>query len=43
VTQITAGSGISIDQGTGNVTITSTGGGTSLGLVYTTGNNLNFI
>lgn len=45
VTQITAGSGISVDQSTGNVTITSTGGGggTSLGLVYTTGNNLNFI
>lgn len=43
VTQITAGTGISINQSTGNVTITSTGGGTSLGLVYTTGNNLNFI
>ena len=45
VTQITAGSGISIDQSTGNVTITATGGGggTSLGLVYTTGNNLNLI
>ena len=27
VTQITAGSGISIDQSTGNVTITATGGG----------------
>jgi len=27
VTSITAGSGISIDQSTGNVTITSTGGG----------------
>jgi hypothetical protein len=45
VTGITAGSGISINQSTGNVTITATGGGggTSLGLVYTTGNNLNFI
>ena len=45
VTEITAGSGISIDQSTGNVTITATGGGggTSLGLVYTTGNNLNLI
>ena len=29
VTFITAGSGISVDQGTGNVTITSTGGGSS--------------
>jgi hypothetical protein len=38
VTSITAGTGISIDQSTGNVTITNTGGGggggTNLGLVY---------
>jgi hypothetical protein len=36
VTQITAGSNITIDPvgGTGNVTINSTGGGTNLGLVY---------
>ena len=46
VTSITNGPGISINQSTGNVTITATGGGgggTSLGLVYTTGNNLNFL
>ena len=45
VTSITNGAGISINQSTGNVTITATGGGggTSLGLVYTTGNNLNLI
>jgi hypothetical protein len=38
VTSITAGTGISVDQSTGNVTITNTGGsgggGTNLGLVY---------
>jgi hypothetical protein len=38
VTSITAGDGISVDQSTGNVTITNTGGsgggGTNLGLVY---------
>lgn len=38
VTQITEGSGISINQSTGNVTITA-----SIGRIYTTGNNLNFI
>jgi hypothetical protein len=45
VTQITAGSNISINQSTGNVTISSTGGGggTSLGTVYTTANNFNFL
>jgi len=45
VTQIVAGTNITISPtgGTGNVTINSTGGGASLGLVYTTGNNLNFI
>ena len=38
VTSITAGDGISVDQSTGAVTITNTGGtsapGTNLGLVY---------
>lgn len=37
VTSITAGTGISVNQSTGNVTITNTGGGgggTNLGLVY---------
>jgi hypothetical protein len=34
VTSIIAGDGISVDQPTGNVTITSTGGGTNLGLTY---------
>jgi hypothetical protein len=46
VTKITAGTNITISPtgGTGNVTINSTGGGgASLGTVYTTGNNLNFI
>jgi len=43
VTQITAGSNISINQSTGNVTISSTGGGTGLGTVYTTANNFNFL
>ena len=43
VTGITAGSNISIDQSTGNVTISSTGGGSSLGSVYTTANNFNFL
>jgi len=43
VTGITAGSNISINQSTGNVTISSTGGGTGLGTVYTTANNFNFL
>ena len=45
VTGITAGSNISINQSTGNVTISSTGGGggASLGTVYTTANNFNFL
>ena len=45
VTSIIGGAGISASPSTGNVTISYTGstGGTSLGLVYTTGNNLNFI
>ncbi len=48
VTQIVAGTNVTISPvgGTGVVTINSTGGGgggASLGLVYTTGNNLNFI
>jgi hypothetical protein len=45
VTSINAGTNITISQSTGAVTINSTGGGggASLGLVYTTGNNLNFI
>ena len=45
VTGITAGSGININQSTGNVTISSTGGGggASLGTVYTTANNFNFL
>jgi hypothetical protein len=34
VTSIIAGDNITIDQPTGNVTISSTGGGTNLGLVY---------
>jgi hypothetical protein len=44
---LTQGSNITItNNGSGNFTISSTGGGgggASLGLVYTTGNNLNFI
>ncbi len=45
VTSIIGGTGISASPSTGNVTISYTGstGGASLGLVYTTGNNLNFI
>ena len=45
VTQITAGSNITISPtgGTGNVTISSTGGGSGLGTVYTTSNNFNFL
>jgi hypothetical protein len=43
VTGITAGTNITINQSTGNVTINSTGGGTSLGSVYTTANNFNFL
>jgi hypothetical protein len=45
VTSIIGGAGISASPSTGNVTISYTGstGGASLGLVYTTGNNLNFI
>jgi hypothetical protein len=45
VTQITAGSNITISPtgGTGNVTINSTGGGAGLGTVYTTANNFNFL
>jgi len=45
VTQITAGSGISVNQSTGNVTITATGGAgsTNYGAIYTTANNFNFI
>jgi hypothetical protein len=43
VTGITAGSNITINQSTGNVTINSTGGGTGLGTVYTTANNFNFL
>lgn len=47
VTQIigTSGIGVSPSTGIGNVTLSYTGstGGSSLGLVYTTGNNLNFI
>ena len=47
VTQIigTSGIGVSPSTGVGNVTISYTGstGGASLGLVYTTGNNLNFL
>jgi len=44
VTQITAGSGISVNQSTGNVTITATGGAgsTNYGAIYTTANNFNF-
>ena len=45
VTQITAGSGISVNQSTGNVIITATGGAgsTNYGAIYTTSNNFNFI
>jgi hypothetical protein len=43
VTGITAGTNITINQSTGNVTINSTGGGTGLGTVYTTANNFNFL
>jgi hypothetical protein len=47
VTQIIAGTNITISPtgGTGNVTINSTGGGggASLGTVYTTANNFNFL
>jgi len=45
VTQIIAGTNITISPtgGTGNVTINSTGGGSSLGTVYTTANNFNFL
>jgi hypothetical protein len=45
VTSIIGGSGISAIPSTGNVTVSYTGstGGVSLGTVYTTGNNLNFI
>jgi hypothetical protein len=43
VTGITAGTNISINQSTGNVEISSTGGGAGLGTVYTTANNFNFL
>jgi hypothetical protein len=45
VTQIVAGTNITISPtgGTGSVTINSTGGGSSLGTVYTTANNFNFL
>lgn len=45
VSGLTQGTNITITSSNGNYTINSTGGGggASLGLVYTTGNNLNFI